>query len=68
MGKAMRSWVGMHWHGVRSSWGRLAMDVGVRGAWGVRVGGRSPMAMTGGGANGVPIQRNLLNVYPNLEL
>ena len=44
------------------------MGVGVRGAWGVRRGGRSPMAMAGGGANGVPIQRNLLNVYPNLEL
>lgn len=41
---------------------------GVRGAWGACVGGRSPMAMAGGGAQWVPIQRNLLNVYPNLEL
>ena len=51
-----------------ASWGRLAMGVGVRGAWGACVGGRSPTAMAGGGASGVPIQRNLLNVYPNLEL
>ena len=61
----MWSWVwvmGMH------AWGRLSMGVGVWGAWGVRVGGRSPMAMARGGASGVPIQRNLLNVYPNLEL
>lgn len=29
-------------------YGWLAMGVGVRGAWGVRAGGRSPMAMAGG--------------------
>ena len=51
-----------------ASWGRLSMGAGAREAWGVRVGGRSPMAMAGGGASVVPIQRNLLNVYPNLEL
>ena len=29
--------------------GRLAMVMGLRGAWGACVGGRSPMAMAGGG-------------------
>lgn len=34
--------------------GWLAMGVGVRGAWGVCVGGRSPMAMAGGGGEWGP--------------
>lgn len=63
---AWRSLVMGHWYG-HVSHGWLAMGVGLRGAWGVCVGGRSPMAMAGGGASGVPIQRNLLDVYPNLE-
>ena len=48
--------------------GRLAMGVGLRGAWAsVWVVG-VPWLWQGEGASGVPIQRNLLNVYPNLEL
>lgn len=77
MGKAMRPWVGRHGHDVRSSW---AMGMGMRamGGWlwaRARVGhGASvwvvgvPWLWQGEGASGVPIQRNLLNVYPNLEL
>lgn len=56
MGMACMAWVAVYGRGLAR-------------AWGVRAGGRSPMAMAGGGgASGVPIQRNLLNVYPNLEL
>ena len=61
----MRSLVGRHGHGVRSSWGRLAMDVGVRGAWGVRVGGRSPMAMTGGGGEWGPHTKESIKCIPS---
>ena len=45
-----------------------ADDGQASGGYGCVRGGRSPMAMAGGGASGVPIQRNLLNVYPNREL
>ena len=77
MGKAMRPWVGRHGHGVRSSW---VMGMGMHGmggwlwawacvghgaaAWVVGV----PWLWQGEGASGVPIQRNLLDVYPNREL
>lgn len=48
--------------------GWLAMGVGLRGAWGVPVWVVGvPWLWQGEGASGVPIQRNLLNVYPNLE-
>ena len=73
----MRQWVGYavigHGHGARSSWACvLWMAAYGRGrAWGhgasVGVVG-VPWLWQGEGANGVPIQRNLLNVYPNLEL
>jgi hypothetical protein len=44
------------------------MGMGLRGAWAsVWVVG-VPWLWQGEGASGVPIQRNLLNVYPNLEL
>lgn len=49
-------------------YGWLAMVVGVRGHV-VPVGVVGvPWLWKGEGASGVPIQRNLLNVYPNLEL
>ena len=51
-----------------ASWGRLAMGVGVRGH-GASVGVVGvPWLWHGEGASGVPIQRNLLDVYPNREL
>ena len=59
------------WHGVRRCFGGsggAVMGVGMARAWravgvvGV-VGGHA-----GEGASGVPIQRNLLDVYPALEL
>lgn len=51
-----------------ASRGWLAMGVGLRGAWvSVWVVG-APWLRQGEGASGVPIQRNLLNVYSNLEL
>lgn len=42
--------------------GRRPAGMGASGAVGV------PWIRQGEGASGVPIQRNLLNVYPNLEL
>ena len=48
--------------------GWLAMGVGLRGAWASVVVVGVPWLRQGEGANGVPIQRNLLNVYPHLEL
>lgn len=75
MGKAMRSWAGRHGRGVRSSWvmGMCAMG-GWLWAWACVGNGASvwvvgvPWLWQGEGASGVPIQRNLLDVYPNLEL
>ena len=78
---SMRQWVGYavigHWHGhgVRSSWvwacvlwaGWLWARACVGHGASVGVVG-VPWLWQGEGANGVPIQRNLLNVYPNLEL
>ena len=65
----MRSWVGMgmafarrgHGHAFH---GRLAMGVGVRGAWGVRRGGRSPMAMAGGGGEWGPHTKESIKCIP----
>ena len=54
-------------HG-HACYGWLAMGAGVRGAWASVVVVGVPWQWQGEGANGVPIQRNLLNVYPNLEL
>lgn len=60
--------------------GRLAMGVGLRGAWGVRRGGRSPMAMAGGGGEWGPHTKESIKcipqsgihkiqkAFPNLEL
>lgn len=74
MGKAMRSWVGTGMASV------MGMGMGMRAmggwlwAWACVGHGASvwvvgvPWLWQGEGANGVPIQRNLLNVYPNLEL
>ena len=61
-------------HGDAWAWRSLVMGQAAYGrgrAWGhgasVWVVG-VPWLWQGEGANGVPIQRNLLNVYPNLEL
>ena len=60
--------------------GRLAMDAGVRVAWGVRRGGRSPMATAGGGGEWGPHTKESIKcipqsgtiknqkAFPNLEL
>ena len=63
MGMGMASWVmGMRvMGGWLWAWACVGHGVPV-GAVGV------PWLWQGEGANGVPIQRNLLNVYPNLEL
>ena len=55
MGMACVLWVAGYGRGVRGAW----VPVGVVGV---------PWLWQGKGASGVPIQRNLLNVYPNLEL
>lgn len=66
----MRPWVGRHGYGVRSSWvmghghawhGWLAMGVGHGGA---RVGGRSPMAMAGGGGEWGPHTKESIRCIP----
>ena len=44
--------------------GRMAMGAGVRGAWGVRVGGRSPMAMAGGGGEWGPHTKESIECIP----
>jgi hypothetical protein len=49
---------GHAWHG----W--LAMGAGVRGAWGVRGGGRSPMAMAGGGGEWGPHTKESIKCIP----
>lgn len=46
------------------SWDRLSMGAGVRGAWGVRVGGRSPMAMAGGGGEWGPHTKESIKCIP----
>ena len=74
---SMLSWGGMgmgrHWHGVRSSWvmgmgmhgvRQAGYGRGVRGAWGARVGGRSPMAMTGGGGEWGPHTKESIKCIP----
>ena len=60
--------------------GWLAMGVGARGAWGVCEGGRSPMAIAGGGVEWGPHTKESIKcipqsgthkiqkVFPNLEL
>ena len=72
-----------HGHGVRHgswvlAWRSLVMGMRAMGGWlwaracvghGASVGVVGvPWLRQGEGANGVPIQRNLLNVFPNLEL
>lgn len=49
------------WH-VSHGW--LAMGVGLRGAWGVRAGGRSPMAMAGGGGEWGPHTKESIKCIP----
>ena len=63
--------MGGHWHGVRHGYGHghacygwLAMGVGLRGAWGVRMGGRSPMAMAGGGGEWGPHTKESIKCIP----
>lgn len=46
-------------------YGWLAMGVGVRGAWGVRRGGRSPMAMAGGGGEWGPHTKESIKCIPS---
>ena len=48
-------------HG-HACYGWLAM--GLRGAWGVRVGGRSPMAMAGGGGEWGPHTKESIKCIP----
>lgn len=45
--------------------GRLAMGVGLRGAWGARGGGRSPMAMAGGGGEWGPHTKESIKCIPS---
>lgn len=71
----MRPWVGYAVMG-RQAWrslvtgmgmrvmGGLAMGAGVRGAWGVRRGGRSPMAMAGGGGEWGPHTKESIKCIP----
>lgn len=67
MGKQSMGMASIMGHGYgHVSHGWLAMGVGLRGASVGVVG--VPVGQAGEGASGVPIQRNLLNVYPNLEL
>ena len=40
------------------------MGAGVRGAWGVRGGGRSPMAMAGGGGEWGPHTKESIKCIP----
>jgi len=47
-----------------ASHGWLAMGVGVRGAWGARMGGRSPMAMAGGGGEWGPHTKESIKCIP----
>lgn len=49
------------------SHGWLAMGVGVRGAWGVCRGGRSPMAMAGGGGEWGPHTKESIKCIPQSE-
>ena len=75
---SMRPWVGYAVMG-RQAWawrmawvmgmgmrgmGRLALGAGVRGAWGVRRGGRSPMAMAGGGGEWGPHTKESIKCIP----
>lgn len=55
-----------HWYG-RACYGWLAMGVGVRGAWGVCMGGRSPMAMAGGGGEWGPHTKESIKCIPSSE-
>ena len=41
------------------------MGAGVRGAWGVRRGGRSPMAMAGGGGEWGPHTKESIKCIPS---
>ena len=50
-------------HG-HACYGWLAMGAGVRGAWGVRRGGRSPMAMAGGGGEWGPHTKESIKCIP----
>ena len=60
---AWRSLVMGHGHG--HAWhGWLAMGVGLRGAWGACVGGRSPMAMAGGGDEWGPHTKESIKCIP----
>lgn len=53
-------------HGYEHAWhGWLAMGVGLRGAWGVCVGGRSPMAMAGGGGEWGPHTKESIKCIPS---
>ena len=45
-------------------YGWLVMGVGVRGAWGVCRGGRSPMAMAGGGGEWGPHTKESIKCIP----
>ena len=69
MGKRLWSWTwrmawGMGMHGMGGwLWAWACVGRGAS-AWVVGV----PWLWQGEGASGVPIQRNLLNVYPHLEL
>ena len=51
-------------HG-HACYGWLAMGAGVRGAWGVRRGGRSPMAMAGGGGEWGPHTKESIKCIPS---
>lgn len=69
---SIRPWVGYAVMGRQSmghgawhvSHGWLAMGVGVRGAWGVCRGGRSPMAMAGGGGEWGPHTKESIRCIP----
>ena len=50
-------------HG-HACYGWLPMGVGVRGAWGVRRGGRSPMATAGGGGEWGPHTKESIKCIP----
>lgn len=58
---AWRSLVMCHGH---ACYGWLAMGVGVRGAWGACMGGRSPMAMAGGGGEWGPHTKESIKCIP----
>ena len=63
MGMGMGMAFARHGYG-HACHGRPAMGVGLRGAWGVRVGGRSPMAMAGGGGEWGPHTKESIKCIP----